>query len=120
MFLSPPGLQSGGAGDLYPHPFLYFLFRSISEMMNLIDKGVLPQDARPPEDILRQPSPSLVYLDWIDSLPGHLKYQVIYFSPSCSIKAQKEQVCLCRWEVASQRPRRTLGNVGHSSIFRGR
>ncbi|XP_039734634.1 orphan sodium- and chloride-dependent neurotransmitter transporter NTT5-like [Pteropus medius] len=65
--------------------------KSVSEMMNLIDKGVLPQDAKPPKDILLQPSPSLVYLDWIDSLPGHLKYQVIHFAPSCSIKAQKEQ-----------------------------
>ncbi|XP_015978009.2 orphan sodium- and chloride-dependent neurotransmitter transporter NTT5 isoform X2 [Rousettus aegyptiacus] len=65
--------------------------KSISEMMDLINKGLLPQDAEPPKDILLQPSPSLVYLDWINSLPGHLKYQVIHFSPSCSIKAQKEQ-----------------------------
>lgn len=86
-----------------PFPF-YFLFRSISEMMDLINKGLLPQDAEPPKDILLQPSPSLVYLDWINSLPGHLKYQVIHFSPSCSIKAQKEQVCLWGWKGASQRP----------------
>lgn len=50
-------------------------------MMDLINKGLLPQDAEPPKDILLQPSPSLVYLDWINSLPGHLKYQVIHFPP---------------------------------------
>lgn len=60
--------------------------------MKLIEQGVLSQDAMPPEDILLLPS--LDYLDWISSLPDHLQHQIVYFSPSCSIKAQKEKVCL--------------------------
>lgn len=73
-------------------PFLCFPFRSVSKLMKLIDKGVLPQDVKPPEDILLLPT--MDYLDWINNLPGHLQHQVIHFSPSCSIKAQKEKVCL--------------------------
>ncbi|XP_072822745.1 orphan sodium- and chloride-dependent neurotransmitter transporter NTT5-like isoform X2 [Vicugna pacos] len=63
--------------------------QSVSKLMKLIDKGVLPQDAKPPEDILLLPT--MDYLDWINNLPGYLQHQVIHFSPSCSIKAQKEK-----------------------------
>ena len=93
-------------------------------MISLIKKGVLPQDAKPPEDILLLPA--LDYLDWISNLPQHLQYPVIHFSPSCSIVTQKDKVCLWGWESASQRPHRTLGNafprslMGHPRIFRGR
>uniref|UniRef100_A0A8D0XTR3 Transporter n=1 Tax=Sus scrofa TaxID=9823 RepID=A0A8D0XTR3_PIG len=62
---------------------------SVSKLMKLIEQGVLSQDAMPPEDILLLPS--LDYLDWISSLPDHLQHQIVYFSPSCSIKAQKEK-----------------------------
>ena len=68
------------------------LFRSIFRLLQLIKKGVLPQAAKPPEDILLLPA--LDYLEWIGSLPQHLQYQVIHFSPSCSIKTQKGKVCL--------------------------
>ncbi|XP_027475912.2 orphan sodium- and chloride-dependent neurotransmitter transporter NTT5-like isoform X3 [Zalophus californianus] len=64
--------------------------KSVSKLMNLIKKGVLPQDAKPPEDILL--SPALDYLEWISNLPQHLQYQVIHSTPSCSIKTQKEKV----------------------------
>ncbi|XP_047648314.1 orphan sodium- and chloride-dependent neurotransmitter transporter NTT5-like isoform X2 [Phacochoerus africanus] len=63
--------------------------QSVSKLMKLIEQGVLSQDATPPEDILLLPS--LDYLDWISSLPDHLQHQIVYFSPSCSIKAQKEK-----------------------------
>ncbi|XP_070080803.1 orphan sodium- and chloride-dependent neurotransmitter transporter NTT5-like isoform X12 [Equus caballus] len=63
--------------------------KGVSKLMKLIDDGVLPQDAKPPENILLQPP--LDYLDWISNLPRHLQDQVIRFSPSCSIKAQKEK-----------------------------
>ncbi|XP_030877488.1 orphan sodium- and chloride-dependent neurotransmitter transporter NTT5-like [Leptonychotes weddellii] len=63
--------------------------KSVSKLMNLIKKGVLPQDAKPPEDILLLPS--LDYLEWISNLPQHLQYQVIHSTPSCSIKTQKEK-----------------------------
>ncbi|XP_034842464.1 orphan sodium- and chloride-dependent neurotransmitter transporter NTT5-like [Mirounga leonina] len=76
--------------------------KSVSKLMNLIKKGVLPQDAKPPEDILLLPS--LDYLEWISNLPQHLQYQVIHSTPSCSIKTQKEKVCLWVQEGASQRP----------------
>ncbi|XP_025705619.1 orphan sodium- and chloride-dependent neurotransmitter transporter NTT5-like isoform X2 [Callorhinus ursinus] len=64
--------------------------KSVSKLMNLIKKGVLPQDAKPPEDILL--SPALDYLEWISNLPQHLQDQVIHSTPSCSIKTQKEKV----------------------------
>ncbi|XP_077919706.1 orphan sodium- and chloride-dependent neurotransmitter transporter NTT5 [Halichoerus grypus] len=76
--------------------------KSVSKLMNLIKKGVLPQDAKPPEDILLLPS--LDYLEWISNLPQHLQYQVIHSTPSCSIKTQKEKVRLWEQEGASQRP----------------
>ncbi|XP_046538104.1 orphan sodium- and chloride-dependent neurotransmitter transporter NTT5-like [Equus quagga] len=63
--------------------------KGVSKLMKLIDKGVLPQDAKPPENILLQPP--LDYLDWISNLPRHLQDQVVHFSPSCSIKEQKEK-----------------------------
>ncbi|CAM9970140.1 unnamed protein product [Rangifer tarandus platyrhynchus] len=62
--------------------------QSISKLMQLIDEGVLPQNAKPPKDILLLPT--LDYIKWINSLPGRLRQQVIHLSPSCSIKVQKE------------------------------
>ncbi|XP_046935095.1 orphan sodium- and chloride-dependent neurotransmitter transporter NTT5-like [Lynx rufus] len=64
--------------------------KSVSKLISLIKKGVLPQDAKPPEDILLLPA--LDYLDWISNLPQHLQYPVIRFSPSCSIMTQKDKV----------------------------
>lgn len=75
-------------------PFLSPRFRSVSKLMQLIDEGVLPQNAKPPKDILLLPT--LDYIKWINSLPGHLRQQVIHLSPSCSIKVQKEMVRV--WE----------------------
>ncbi|CAK7300183.1 Orphan sodium- and chloride-dependent neurotransmitter transporter NTT5 [Vulpes lagopus] len=63
--------------------------KSILKLKNLIKKGMLPQDAKPPEDMLYLTT--LDYLDWISKLPQYLQYQVIHFSPSCSIKMQKEK-----------------------------
>ncbi|XP_042775594.1 orphan sodium- and chloride-dependent neurotransmitter transporter NTT5-like isoform X2 [Panthera leo] len=63
--------------------------KSVSKLISLIKKGVLPQDAKPPEDILLLPA--LDYLDWISNLPQHLQYPVIHFSPSCSIMTQKDK-----------------------------
>lgn len=62
--------------------------------MQLIDEGVLPHNAKPPQDILLRPT--LDYIKWINSLQGHLRRQVIHLSPPCSIKVQKETVRV--WE----------------------
>ncbi|XP_020741349.1 orphan sodium- and chloride-dependent neurotransmitter transporter NTT5-like isoform X10 [Odocoileus virginianus] len=62
--------------------------QSVSKLMQLIDEGVLPQNAKPPKDILLLPT--LDYIKWINSLPGRLRQQVVHLSPSCSIKVQKE------------------------------
>ncbi|OWK16429.1 hypothetical protein Celaphus_00004720 [Cervus elaphus hippelaphus] len=62
--------------------------QSISKLTQLIDEGVLPQNAKPPKDILLLPT--LDYIKWINSLPGRLRQQVVHLSPSCSIKVQKE------------------------------
>uniref|UniRef100_A0A8C9DEI1 Transporter n=1 Tax=Prolemur simus TaxID=1328070 RepID=A0A8C9DEI1_PROSS len=64
--------------------------KNVSMLMKLISKGVLPQDAKPPENILLMPP--LDYLDWINNLPEHLQYQVIHHSLPCSIKVQKEKL----------------------------
>lgn len=116
-FLSSPQLcwfvESRGASLVTTFPCLCFPFRSVSNLMNLIKKGVLPQDAKPPEDILLLPA--LNYLEWISNLPQHLQYQVIHFSPSCSIKTQKEKVCLWGQEGASQRPPEDTG--GHPWVI---
>lgn len=105
-FLSSPQLpwfaESRGVSLVTTFPRLCFPCRSVSKLMNLIKKGVLPQDAKPPEDILLLPS--LDYLEWISNLPQHLQYQVIHSTPSCSIKTQKEKVRLWEQEGASQRP----------------
>ncbi|XP_061244958.1 orphan sodium- and chloride-dependent neurotransmitter transporter NTT5-like isoform X1 [Bos javanicus] len=62
--------------------------QNVSKLMQLIDEGVLPQNAKPPKDILLLPT--MDYIKWINSLPGHLRQKVIHLSPSCSIKVQKE------------------------------
>ncbi|KAJ1073470.1 hypothetical protein K5549_018507, partial [Capra hircus] len=62
--------------------------QSVSKLMQLIDEGVLPHNAKPPQDILLRPT--LDYVQWINSLPGHLRRQVVHLSPPCSIKVQKE------------------------------
>ncbi|KAM9226272.1 orphan sodium- and chloride-dependent neurotransmitter transporter NTT5-like [Dugong dugon] len=63
--------------------------KSISNLMNLISEGVLPQEARPPKNILLLQS--LDYLDWISNIPQNLQYQIIQLTPPCSIKTQKEK-----------------------------
>ncbi|KAI4558342.1 hypothetical protein MJT46_012984 [Ovis ammon polii x Ovis aries] len=62
--------------------------QSVSKLMQLIDEGVLPHNAKPPQDILLRPT--LDYIKWINSLQGHLRRQVVHLSPPCSIKLQKE------------------------------
>ena len=56
--------------------------------MQLIDEGVLPQNAKPPKDILLLPT--MDYIKWINSLPGHLRQKVIHLSPSCSIRCRRK------------------------------
>ncbi|XP_058135127.1 orphan sodium- and chloride-dependent neurotransmitter transporter NTT5-like [Dasypus novemcinctus] len=63
--------------------------KSVSTLKNLVAKGVLPEGAQPPENILLLPA--LHYLHWIDRLPQDLQHQIVRFSPPCSIKAQKEK-----------------------------
>eukprot|EP00069_Balaena_mysticetus_P009734 bmy_06392T0 len=80
--------------------------QSVSKLLKLIDKGVLPQDAKPPKDILLLPA--LDYLEWINSLPRYLRHQVIHLSPSCSIKAQKEKNSI---SIFRKYPRMLSGTV---------
>ncbi|XP_008567563.1 PREDICTED: orphan sodium- and chloride-dependent neurotransmitter transporter NTT5-like, partial [Galeopterus variegatus] len=91
LVLSFSGLQISRGTSLFFTTllFLYFPFRSVSTLVMLIAKGVLPQHAKPPKNILFKPP--LDYLDWINKLPQHLHHQVIHSSPSCSIKVQKEK-----------------------------
>ncbi|XP_036996843.2 orphan sodium- and chloride-dependent neurotransmitter transporter NTT5-like [Artibeus jamaicensis] len=63
--------------------------RSVINLMNLIDKGILPQDVRPPKHILLLAP--LDYQNWIENLPEHLKYQVIRVAPPCSIRTLEEK-----------------------------
>ncbi|KAM7058629.1 orphan sodium- and chloride-dependent neurotransmitter transporter NTT5-like [Molossus nigricans] len=63
--------------------------KSVLKLTNLIRKGVLPQNVRPPKDILLLPS--LDYLKWIEKLPQHLQYEVVHSSPPCSIREQNEK-----------------------------
>ncbi|XP_054444386.1 orphan sodium- and chloride-dependent neurotransmitter transporter NTT5-like [Pteronotus mesoamericanus] len=64
--------------------------KGVQKLLSLIDKGVLPQGVRPPPNILLLTPPD--YENWIESLPQHLKHQVIHFSPPCSIRAQEGKV----------------------------
>ncbi|XP_006160227.1 orphan sodium- and chloride-dependent neurotransmitter transporter NTT5 isoform X2 [Tupaia chinensis] len=64
--------------------------KSVLMLMKLISKGILPQAAKPPKDILLRPP--LDYLDWISTLPQHLQYQVIRLSLSCAITVQKGKI----------------------------
>ncbi|KAM5297518.1 sodium-dependent neutral amino acid transporter B(0)AT2-like [Glossophaga mutica] len=63
--------------------------RSVIMLMNLVEKGMMPRDVKPPEHFLLL-SP-LDYLNWVENLPGHVKYQIIRISPSCSIKVLEEK-----------------------------
>nr|XP_012609929.1 orphan sodium- and chloride-dependent neurotransmitter transporter NTT5-like isoform X1 [Microcebus murinus]XP_012609930.1 orphan sodium- and chloride-dependent neurotransmitter transporter NTT5-like isoform X1 [Microcebus murinus]XP_012609931.1 orphan sodium- and chloride-dependent neurotransmitter transporter NTT5-like isoform X1 [Microcebus murinus] len=64
--------------------------KNVSMLMKLISKGLLPPNAKPPENILLMPP--IDYLDWISTLPTYLQYQVIQHSLPCSIKVQEEQL----------------------------
>ncbi|KAL1769326.1 orphan sodium-and chloride-dependent neurotransmitter transporter NTT5-like [Sigmodon hispidus] len=63
--------------------------RNVSNLVKLITKGVLPQSALPPKDIIYKPP--LEYLNWINHLPRNLQAEVVHFSLSCSILVQKEK-----------------------------
>nr|XP_048293977.1 sodium-dependent neutral amino acid transporter B(0)AT2-like isoform X1 [Myodes glareolus]XP_048293978.1 sodium-dependent neutral amino acid transporter B(0)AT2-like isoform X1 [Myodes glareolus] len=63
--------------------------RNVSNLVRLIGKGVLPQAARPPQDIVHKPPEE--YLYWISQLPLKLQQRVVHFSLPCSILVQKEK-----------------------------
>ncbi|XP_051005635.1 orphan sodium- and chloride-dependent neurotransmitter transporter NTT5-like [Acomys russatus] len=63
--------------------------KSVSNLLNLIAKGVLSQAARPPTDIVHRPPPE--FLDWINQLPEHVQHEVVHFSLPCSILVKKEK-----------------------------
>ncbi|XP_048224914.1 orphan sodium- and chloride-dependent neurotransmitter transporter NTT5 [Perognathus longimembris pacificus] len=62
---------------------------SVSSLTKFISKGILPQKARPPDDVLRRPP--MDYLMWIMGLPKHLQHKVIQLSPSCSVMVKNEK-----------------------------
>ncbi|XP_027776146.2 orphan sodium- and chloride-dependent neurotransmitter transporter NTT5-like [Marmota flaviventris] len=64
--------------------------KSVSRLIELISIGVLPKEAKPPDNILLMLPQD--YLNWIIHLPRHLQYQVIHHSLSCSIRVQKEKL----------------------------
>uniref|UniRef100_A0A8D2HJX5 Uncharacterized protein n=1 Tax=Urocitellus parryii TaxID=9999 RepID=A0A8D2HJX5_UROPR len=88
--------------------------KSVSRLIELISVGVLPKEAKPPDNILLMLPQD--YLNWIIHLPRYLQYQVIHRSLSCSVRVQKEKVRLWGQAGASQRPQRTLGNVFPRSL----
>ncbi|KAK1329960.1 hypothetical protein QTO34_010144 [Cnephaeus nilssonii] len=61
--------------------------KSVLWVLDMIKRGVLPQNVSPPPGILTP----LDYLKWIDSLPEHLQYQIMHASPSCSIEALSKE-----------------------------
>ncbi|XP_054566627.1 orphan sodium- and chloride-dependent neurotransmitter transporter NTT5-like [Eptesicus fuscus] len=61
--------------------------KSVLWVLDMIKRGVLPQNVSPPPGILTPRD----YLKWIDSLPGHLQYQIMHASPSCSIEALSKE-----------------------------
>ncbi|XP_028644846.1 orphan sodium- and chloride-dependent neurotransmitter transporter NTT5-like [Grammomys surdaster] len=61
--------------------------RSVSNLLNLIANGVLPQAASPPKDIIHK-SPQ-EYLDWINQLPGNLRNKILHLTLSCSLLVEK-------------------------------
>ncbi|KAF7480404.1 hypothetical protein GHT09_008403 [Marmota monax] len=75
--------------------FLYLPFRSVSRLIELISIGVLPKEAKPPDNILLMLPQD--YLNWIIHLPRYLQYQVIHHSLSCSIRVQKEKTLLINY-----------------------
>ncbi|XP_069857102.1 orphan sodium- and chloride-dependent neurotransmitter transporter NTT5-like [Dipodomys merriami] len=62
---------------------------SVSSLTKFIAQGILPQKAKPPDDMLHRPP--MDYLAWITGLPKHLQHKVIQLSPSCSIMVKEEQ-----------------------------
>ncbi|KAM5133557.1 orphan sodium- and chloride-dependent neurotransmitter transporter NTT5-like [Callospermophilus lateralis] len=64
--------------------------KSVSRLIELISIGVLPKEAKPPDNILLMLPQD--YLNWIIHLPRYLQYQVIHRSLSCSIRVQKEKL----------------------------
>nr|XP_040135529.1 orphan sodium- and chloride-dependent neurotransmitter transporter NTT5-like isoform X3 [Ictidomys tridecemlineatus] len=63
--------------------------KSVSRLIELISVGVLPKEAKPPDNILLMLPQD--YLNWIIHLPRYLQYQVIHRSLSCSVREQKEK-----------------------------
>lgn len=66
--------------------------RSVSNLLNLVANGVLPQAAWPPKDIIRKTP--LEYLDWISHLPRNLQNEIIHLTLPCSLLMEKKKVCL--------------------------
>uniref|UniRef100_A0A8D2DDN8 Orphan sodium-and chloride-dependent neurotransmitter transporter NTT5 n=1 Tax=Sciurus vulgaris TaxID=55149 RepID=A0A8D2DDN8_SCIVU len=64
--------------------------KSVSKLIELISIGLLPEEAKPPDNILFMLP--LDYLNWIIHLPRYLQYQVIHRSLSCSIRVQNEKL----------------------------
>ncbi|KAG3256480.1 orphan sodium- and chloride-dependent neurotransmitter transporter NTT5-like, transcript variant X6 [Ictidomys tridecemlineatus] len=64
--------------------------KSVSRLIELISVGVLPKEAKPPDNILLMLPQD--YLNWIIHLPRYLQYQVIHRSLSCSVREQKEKL----------------------------
>uniref|UniRef100_A0A8C5K8S4 Transporter n=1 Tax=Jaculus jaculus TaxID=51337 RepID=A0A8C5K8S4_JACJA len=61
--------------------------KSVSSLMMLISRGLLPQEAKPPKKIVF--GPPQFYLDWISNLPLYLQDTVIRLSPPCNILVQE-------------------------------
>ncbi|XP_053464096.1 orphan sodium- and chloride-dependent neurotransmitter transporter NTT5-like [Nycticebus coucang] len=64
--------------------------KNVLMLTKLILSGVLPKEAKTPENILLMPPQN--YLDWINDLPPHLQYQIIHHALPCSIKVQTEKL----------------------------
>ncbi|CAH7457211.1 orphan sodium- and chloride-dependent neurotransmitter transporter NTT5 [Phodopus roborovskii] len=63
--------------------------KTVSNLVKLITKGVLPQAVWPPQDIIHKHP--MEYLHWVSQLPRNLQEEVVHFSLPCSILVQKEK-----------------------------
>ncbi|XP_005084880.2 orphan sodium- and chloride-dependent neurotransmitter transporter NTT5 [Mesocricetus auratus] len=63
--------------------------KNVSNLVKLITKGLLPQAAGPPQDIIHKHP--LAYLRWFSQLLRNTQEDVLRFSLPCSIMLQKEK-----------------------------
>ncbi|XP_028717734.1 orphan sodium- and chloride-dependent neurotransmitter transporter NTT5-like [Peromyscus leucopus] len=62
--------------------------KNVSNLIRMIDEGVLPQTSWLPKDIIHKPPQE--YLNWVSQLPRNLQKEVVHLSLPCSILVQEK------------------------------